>query len=310
MGSDKPAAGPPKFQVYNSETGELLGRTAGSWAKIGLFYIAYFAFLAGLFTASIQIMKTSINTDKPKLQTRLNIPGLHYFPKINPKESEQTDRLKKNEGVPFYFDETQESYSFYSDLVTSEKAAYDTKASNADANEKVTKFDWGANLGACAVAPFGYDTAEPCVYLRLNRVIDWTPVGLFKPEDGSVFSKDGPKKPMVKDGTYVRCEAKYIGEEGNGKSGEDITFEYFGGDSNGGDGFISKEYFPYSGKAAQPNYQSPMVAVKVKGLKENKSEKYRIKCSAFAKNIVIDTRDNLGYIQFEMQYGGDVSKTE
>ena len=52
-------------------------------AKITVFYIAYFAFLAGLFTASIQLMQSQLPEDKPKLNTRLNIPGLHFFPKFD-----------------------------------------------------------------------------------------------------------------------------------------------------------------------------------------------------------------------------------
>ena len=33
MGSDSKTTGPPKFQFYNSETGELLGRNGASWRK-------------------------------------------------------------------------------------------------------------------------------------------------------------------------------------------------------------------------------------------------------------------------------------
>jgi hypothetical protein len=36
MGSDNKQSGPPKFQFYNSETGELLGRNGASWRKYTL----------------------------------------------------------------------------------------------------------------------------------------------------------------------------------------------------------------------------------------------------------------------------------
>lgn len=308
MGNEKPVAAAPKFQIYNSETGELLGRTAGSWAKIGLFYIAYFAFLAGLFTASIQIMKTSINDEKPRLQTRLNIPGLHFFPKIDPKNSTQTDRLKENSGVPFFWDGGNEaSKNFYSEIVAMEKAKYDTNA--ADASNGETTFDW-STLGECGTDTDGYGwaTKEPCVYFRINRVIGWEPIGLFKPEEGSIFATDGPKAEMQKDAVYIRCDSVYIGDkETEEMTNSKLTFDYFGGSPN--DGYIPKDgFFPYEGKKAQPNYQSPIVAVKVKGLTDG--EKYRVWCQAHAKNIIIDKRDNLGHIQFEIQHAGTATKTE
>lgn len=306
MGNEKPVTAAPKFQLYNSETGELLGRTAGSWAKISLFYVAYFAFLAGLFTASIQIMKTSIDLEKPKLQTRLNIPGLHYFPKIDPFNKTQTTRLKDNTQIPFYWDnENPDSPgAFYTTIVDTEKAIYDEKAGKNQ--EGVTNFDWGT-LGACGTSPYGWNTNEPCVFFRVNRVIDWTPVGLFMPEKDSIFEKDGPTKPMQKDAIYIRCDSKYLGEtEGDEAGPAALTFTYFGGDPS--DGYISSEFFPYQGKAKQEAYQSPIVAVKVKGLEDG--QKFRVKCQAHAKNIVIDTRDNLGHIQFEIQYKGEAKKTE
>ena len=53
-----------KFQFYNSETGEILGRTGASWLKILLFYIVYFSFLAGLFYGSLVLMKTQAGENK------------------------------------------------------------------------------------------------------------------------------------------------------------------------------------------------------------------------------------------------------
>jgi len=317
MGSDsKPISAAPKFEFLNSETGELLGRTAGSWAKIGLFYIAYFSFLAGLFTASIQIMKTSINLDKPKLQTRLNIPGLHFFPKVNPEDSEQTARLKANEGVQFFWDSEADD-KFYETIVGGEKTIYDDKATRVSNNAiegkngGVVNFDW-ADLGDCGAAPYGWNSATPCIFFRVNRVIDWEPVGLFKPDEAAPVDENSNTpsltlgQKMQRNAVYVRCNEKYIGDkEGEAKPAK-LEYEYFGGETN--DGYVDSKFFPYGGKVAQPDYQSPIIAVKVQGL--TSGEKYRVKCHAFAKNIVIDDRDNLGSIQFEIQHGGEAVKTE
>lgn len=87
--------------------------------KITVFYIAYFAFLAGLFTASVQLMQSQLSDDKPKLNTRLNIPGLNYFPKFAASSDEQKKRLADNEGIAFYWKDGQkegdDGYQFYVD---------------------------------------------------------------------------------------------------------------------------------------------------------------------------------------------------
>ena len=88
----------PKFEFYNAEKGTVLGRNLTSWLKILAFYVCYFTFLAGLFTASVQLMEKQLPGDKPMRQTRLNVPGIHYFPAFDMKEPDQKSRLNDNEG--------------------------------------------------------------------------------------------------------------------------------------------------------------------------------------------------------------------
>ena len=244
--------------------------------KITVFYIAYFAFLAGLFTASVQLMQSQLPDDKPKLNTRLNIPGLNYFPKFAASNKDQKERLANNDGIAFYWKDGQKDgdagYQFYVDQT---QAIFDEVTKN-DA-DKVNlhysnryhifqDFDLGT-LGECANPQASWDAGKPCVYFRLNRVIDWQPVGLFQPQPDTIFKRDGPTKPMVKDATYVRCEAK------NAETGDVVSgaFKYFGGDANGGDGYFPADFFPYQGKKAQPTYESPIVAAQVVGLEVRKN---------------------------------------
>jgi len=255
--NDAKAAAEHKFQIYDADKGTFLGRTGASWLKITVFYIAYFAFLAGLFTASVQLMQSQLSDDKPKLNTRLNIPGLNYFPKFAASSEEDKKRLAENDAVAFYWKDGQkdgeEGYQFYVDKTLA------TFAEVNDNDSAVKNFDVNT-LGACSDPQASWDAGKPCIYFRLNRVIDWNPVGLFKPEADTFFAKagNGPTKAMVKDATYVRCEAKDT-ETG------DLTypFTYFGGDSNSGDGYFAADYFPYLGKKAQNTYESPIVAVQV-----------------------------------------------
>jgi len=285
MGSDSKQAGPPKFQFYNSETGELLGRNGASWLKITVFYIAYFTFLAGLFMASISVMKTTVNDDKPRLQTRLQIPGLHALPKLSPMNDAQSARLSDNGGVAIKYDPSNaDDYSIYTGILDEIKAEYSGEAD--------TPFDVNS-LGPCGSGNYGYDTSSPCVWIRLNKVIDWTPVGYFAPTEAQGFTAASLNSRMEKDAVYVRCESKEVESD----TRDVASFEYFGGT----DGNLESKYYPFTGKKAQPNYEQPIVAVKINGLKPGVNT--RIYCRAFAKNIPIDDRDNLGSITFEVTQG-------
>ena len=236
-------------------------------AKITVFYIAYFAFLAGLFTASIQLMQSQLPEDKPKLNTRLNIPGLHFFPKFDMKNADDKERLGNNEGITFMWD-GQNGDLGYQYYIDSTKATFDTYA-NTPATAGVADFDTNT-LGDCSPekdSTFGWGSGKPCIYFRINRVINWEPVGLFAPEEGTFFAQpnNGLTKPMVRDATYVRCQAKNEDNEVIDSTSTQL-FKYWGGANDGGDGYFPSSFFPYLGKQAQKDYESPIVAVQVVGL--------------------------------------------
>ena len=99
---------------------------------------------------------------KPNLQTRLNIPGMNYAPKFDPKNEDDSKRLKENDDVDFAWDKNTDNYKFYSDKIDDLKNLY-------SASKAATPFVW-SSLGECAQAPYGFDSTEPCIYLRLNKV--------------------------------------------------------------------------------------------------------------------------------------------
>jgi len=305
MGEKTAAGAEHKFQFYDSDKGTFLGRTGASWAKITVFYIAYFAFLAGLFTASIQLMQSQLPEDKPKLNTRLNIPGLHFFPKFDMKNAAAKERLGNNEGITFMWDgeNGDAGYQFYVDTTTKNFDAYKNNTKTPGVQDFNT-----ATLGDCSPdrdATYGWSSNKPCIYFRINKVINWEPVGLFAPEEGTFFAQpnNGLSKPMVRDATYVRCQAKNEDNEVIDSTDKQL-FKYFGGDENGGDGYFPSSFFPYAGKVAQPDYESPVVAVQVVGLEP--AQRFKIECNAFAKNIIVDSKANLGSIKFEYQNGGEI----
>jgi len=287
----------PKFEFYNAEKGTVLGRNLTSWLKILAFYVCYFTFLAGLFTASVQMMEKQLPGDKPMRQTRLNVPGIHYFPAFDMKDPDQKSRLSDNEGISFAYNDGEvtgdNGYDYY---VNATQKVMDTYTNSSDAPDHK---DFNLEtLGPCSPMKSGYqygwDQGQPCIYFRINRVIDWEPVGLFEPEHDSNFNLTGnlPTKPMVVDATYIRCMAKT--EDNEEIEGE--IFKYYGGDANGGDGYIPKEFFPYKGKYIQPAYESPIVAVQIVGL--GKGQAYKVRCAAYGASFLHDGRHREGEITF------------
>ena len=287
----------PKFEFYNAEKGTVLGRNLTSWLKILAFYICYFTFLAGLFTASVQLMEKQLPRDKPMRQTRLNVPGIHYFPKFDLKNSDEKSRFGDNDGIAFAYNDGESTgehgYDYY---VNATQKVMDTYTNSSDAPDHK---DFNLEtLGPCSPMKSGYqygwDNGTPCIYFRINRVIDWEPVGLFEPEGDSYFNLTGnlPTKPIELDATYIRCMAKT--EDNEEIEGE--IFKYYGGDANGGDGYISKEFFPYKGKYAQPAYESPIVAVQIVGL--GKGQAYKVRCAAYGASFLHDGKHREGEITF------------
>jgi len=287
----------PKFEFYNAEKGTVLGRNLTSWLKILAFYVCYFTFLAGLFTASVQLMEKQLPSDKPLRQTRLNVPGIHYFPAFDMKEPDQKSRLGDNDGIAFAYNDGEvtgeQGYDYY---VNATQKVMDSYKNSSDAEDHK---DFNLEtLGPCSPMKSGYqygwDHGKPCIYFRINRVIDWEPVGLFEPEGDSYFNLTGnlPTKPMEIDATYIRCMAKT--EDNEQIEGE--IFKYFGGDANGGDGYIPKEFFPYKGKYIQPAYESPIVAVQIVGL--GKGQAYKVRCAAYGASFLHDGKHREGEIIF------------
>jgi len=66
-----------------------------------------------------------VNEDKPNLQTRLNIPGLHFFPRLTPESKAQSARLKnENAGNDFYWNSEDSDTTIYTELIAAQKATY------------------------------------------------------------------------------------------------------------------------------------------------------------------------------------------
>jgi len=305
--------------LYDSEKGTVLGRGGASWARISVFYLFYYTFLASLFSLSIFLTWNILNqADQPYLQIRLQGPGLTAEPKLESKSSYSKD-ISFNMRNP-------NSYQKYVARLRSYLKKYNSDNQTGDDwvqcggktmfNEdgKLCKQDL-ADLGTCGDvnSNFGYDIGQPCILLRVNRIIGWQPVPYVL--DGSALGFDDQdsrrsdsKAPSLDevlsvDNTNYNPQTMYVSCYGKKKGDKPLL-------NNGVETAVSDKvkYFPrgfpfynypYMGVKLQKGYLSPLVAVQFTDVQKNKL--IRVNCKVYSPNIIDDQRTEQGYIEFKLQ---------
>uniref|UniRef100_A0A3Q3VWY1 Sodium/potassium-transporting ATPase subunit beta n=1 Tax=Mola mola TaxID=94237 RepID=A0A3Q3VWY1_MOLML len=226
---------------WNPRTHELMGRTATSWGLILLFYLVFYLFLAGMFVLTMYIMLLTLDDYSPTWQDQLATPGMMIRPKgdqlditVSVSDSESWDGFVRN--LNTFLSPYNDSYQ----VQTNDNCPPDQFFIQEDSGEvrnnpkRSCQFN-RTMLGDCSGMSdrfFGYSRGQPCILIKLNRVIGMLP------------GKDG-QSPSVS------CGAK---SEDRDKMG---PLKYFPPN-----GTFNLMYYPYYGKKAQVNYTQPLVAVK------------------------------------------------
>nr|CAB3224449.1 sodium/potassium-transporting ATPase subunit beta-3 [Phallusia mammillata] len=237
----------------------------------------YYSFLAALFAASISIVLSTLSNDIPRFQTRLQTPGMSIQPRLNSRQSLSSDIKYTVSNA----DSRNVFVNQYEKFLYPYAAVNQTKAKNCT-NQKpgVPSTFTGDNintpcffdknsLGPCAVKPYGYDVGKPCILVKVNKIINWFPVG-FTNLDNAVAASDS-KAPPLRDvlttrgvvydplimyvACYGRKEADMVNLNGDTNQVSSATAYY---PRSGG---IEFKYYPYYGNNRDPNYRVPLVAV-------------------------------------------------
>ncbi|CAL8238449.1 unnamed protein product [Merluccius merluccius] len=286
MPSNKDDGGWKSF-VWNSEKGELLGRTGGSWFKILIFYVIFYGCLAGIFVGTIQALLLTVSNYKPTWQDRVAPPGLSHTPQseksevsFNPKviESYLPYTRALREFLAKYDDENQRDQMKFEDC-GEEPVDYRNRGDlESDTGvRKACRFS-RAWLGECSGledTEFGFKDGKPCFIVKLNRIVNFWP---RIPLNNDSIPEDAQYKvqPNV---MPIYCSNKR--DEDAGKVGE---VKYFGI----GGGF-PLQYYPYYGKLLHPHYLQPLVALQFTNLTMN--TEVRIECKVYGDNIAYSEKD-------------------
>lgn len=308
-GSIKPEEVPWQKFVYNSDTGEFLGRNAGSWGLILLFYIIYYACLAAFWGVLLLIFFQTLDEAKPRWETDSSIigtnPGLGYRPM-------PPDDYIESTLIWFKLGGKASEWKSWSDRVTKFLEPYDkkdkiegrtiTKCKDDQKfaeKDKVCEFDI-KELGTefCTKEQnFGYEIGKPCVLIKLNKIFGWKPE-LYENKDElpSELIESLPEETVKKinetkqeddlffNKVFVTCQGENPADKENlGK------IEYFPGP------FFKSYYYPYEKGAG---YLQPLVAVRFASIETGVL--INIECRAYAKNIKHDRSERIGSVHFEL----------
>eukprot|EP00745_Piridium_sociabile_P006248 TRINITY_DN140246_c0_g1_i1.p1 TRINITY_DN140246_c0_g1~~TRINITY_DN140246_c0_g1_i1.p1 ORF type:complete len:299 (+),score=51.49 TRINITY_DN140246_c0_g1_i1:82-978(+) len=281
--------------LWNSEEKKFLGRDGRSWAEIGLFYLIYYACLAGFFVGMLAVFYQTVDEKRPKLTGTSSLlkgnPGMGFQPMPDVEYTLVRFRVPEKSYLPHVksISKVLKPYLEKAALDESERKGKACSPGNLPVDDEICRVDVSALTSECNVNnSFGYDKdiVQPCILLRLNKIFDWMPQPYTKKNINDSHASEGLRKEILKvpDMIYIECVGENPADRDN--IGE---IRYFP------DQGFHHYYYPFTN---QPGYMSPMIFVKF--MNPPKNIALMIECRALAPNIHYDRTEKEGGVHFEL----------
>ncbi len=283
----------------------VMGRTPKSWALIILFYVIYYSCLAAFWALMMFIFLSTIDEHAPKWIGEDSLIGTSPGLGIRPN---QPDDTLDSSMIIFNYENKFQSTSVPGTnlwrnqinefLVQEYRGSTLRPCRNGQPHEDGSpcKFDIERQLGNCSIERgkennYGYTTGQPCLYFKLNRILNVKNEHYTKEEE---FPEDMPEelrrhilRQPFKEQVWINCA---------GENPADVEamgpLMYFPSSR----GFPS-QYFPFN-NPPEKNYESPVVAVQFR--RPRIGQLLHIECRAWAKNIRYDRMNRIGMVRFEL----------
>ncbi|XP_058808799.1 sodium/potassium-transporting ATPase subunit beta-2-like [Phymastichus coffea] len=286
--------------LYNSETGQVMGRTGSSWAKILIFYLIFYIVLAAFFGGMLAVFYQTLDNRQPKWQLDASLigsnPGLGFRPMPPESNVESTLIWYKASDIG--------NYRHWTNALNVFLEGYNKTGVGAHNQENRMICEYGkppvqgkvcdvlvADWRPCTRSnSYNYHKSAPCIFLKLNKIFGWLPAFY---NDTSTLPKNMPndlknhiasQKPVERDTIWVSCEGENPADVENIGPINYIPRRGFPG-----------YYFPFKN---DPGYLSPLVAVFFE--KPKYGVLINIECKAWAKNIIHDRFEKRGSVHFEL----------
>jgi len=323
--------------LWNGETSQFLGRTAGSWVRIIGFYFVLYSFLAAFFAAMFMVFLQTLDQAEPKWKQNDGLigtnPGLGFRPKPSNVESTLIQFQRGEANKPSWVEYTTGLEDFLKPYEKPEAGShvvncdFDTSAQTKKENEvclfkittlgpEVKKPNTDQDKKCNKEDSFGYSRGNPCIFLKLNKIFGWQPqpyddIEELKKDNGfngtvpqslikviEETAKEHPGKKEYLNMVWVECTG--VNEVDKENIGENM------GDQPGKE--LKLRYTPYQGFPGYyfpfnktPGYMSPIVAVQF--IDPLPGVLITVECRAYAKNIIYDKQRRLGLVKFELKVG-------
>ncbi|XP_033341725.1 sodium/potassium-transporting ATPase subunit beta-2 [Megalopta genalis] len=290
-----------KIFLWNSETGQFLGRTGASWGKILLFYVIFYAVLVGFFAAMLTVFYQTLDPNEPKWQLDNSLigsnPGLGFRPMPPASNVESTLVWYKATDEGNFLHWTRELDKFLEEYHKSPTFTNGTKRRmvcdymKPPAPGRVCDVDM-TSWGQCTKEnKYGYNKSAPCIFLKLNKIFAWEPEYYDDTKNLPDTMPSDLQEHIKHEELANRLDTVWISCAGeNPADVENMgAIQYF--PRRGFPGY----YFPFKNT---PGYLSPLVAVFFERPKYGVL--INIECKAWAKNIVHDRFDRRGSVHFEL----------
>ncbi|XP_037928238.1 sodium/potassium-transporting ATPase subunit beta-2 isoform X2 [Teleopsis dalmanni] len=289
--------------LYNSDNGTVMARDSESWAKIGVFYTAFYGVLAALVAICMWAFFQTLDPRIPKWTLESSIigtnPGLGFRP-LPPEDNVESTLI-------WYKGTQHENYKHWTDSLDKFLDVYKVPGLtpgrgqniyNCDYNQpppkgQVCDVDIKSWLPCVKENNYSYHKSSPCVFLKLNKIYGWIPEYY---NDSRTLPKEMPKnlKEYISNvettenhkmnTIWVSCEGENPADQENIGPVDYLPIRGFPG-----------YFYPYQNSEG---YLSPLVAVHFQRPKNGII--INIECKAWARNIVHDRKERIGSVHFEL----------
>jgi sodium/potassium-transporting ATPase subunit beta len=285
--------------VYNKQKGEFLGRTGSSWAKISLFYIVFYSCLAGFFAIMLVGFFSTLDDNTPTMTNMYSLikqnPGMGFRPMEKEKEStliafntsDPETYAQKITDIVQFLEVNQYLWNNSNGLLVPNTNVTSDSDGKPLFNFKFEGFDGQCNLNATHLnESFGYKSGNPCILLKINRVINWKPEPLDPESDFGMEANAslGGVESFSNNSISVTCEGENDGDVDN--LGKPVFYPE--------DGF-SFDFYPYTNAL---HYRAPIVFVTFPNAEPGVV--MQVWCKLWVQNIKHHKNDKGGSVHFEL----------
>lgn len=292
--------------LWNPKSNELLGRTAKSWAQIILFYIVLYAFLTGFFMALLMVFYQTLDPTTPTWTAESSriggSPGMGFRPMLSDSQSMEVKFSSDPKSYEKLLKSMKDFLKTYGPEAAQEAAKKGIifKPKTCDYGSTVAKDEFctfpvtDLHPGCTEENSFGFKEGKPCLFLKMNKIINWEPIPLTTEQINSTMSEDLKKSVLAIEDIRVREGNVWVSCEGEGKADvelmKNVTLTY--GNNMGYPAY----YYPFKN---QPGYQAPFVTIQLGNLPKDKPVK--MVCRLWAGNVVVDRQRRLGMTVVEVE---------